>query len=339
MSLETFLDETPGEVRGVVVRDGRVEQIFIVREGDPAEHALGARSVGRVSEVGAGGAWVDLGAAPAGFLPPGKAPVREGDRIEVEVVAEPRERKGPMLKLSGSAEGPPRLLAAGPTVEQRLGEAAPGVEPETGVVAIQAVWDAEEEALARSEVFAGAGIDVSVERTRALVAVDIDHAVAPGRDARAARARANREGLMQAARMIRLRRWGGLVAVDLVGTALDGEAVTRTAREAFSWVPEAAFGPVSRFGLLQISLPWRMTPIEDVLNGWDGGRRARTRAIDLTRRMRHALLSDTRVARLTAVCAPDEAALAGPLVARLGPRAGVRADPAVAPGRSRIEEG
>lgn len=339
MSLETFLDETPGEVRGVVVRDGRAEQIFIAREADPAEHGLGARSVGRVSEVGAGGAWVDLGVSPLGFLPLGKEPVRQGDRIEVEVVAEPRERKGPVLRLLGPAEGRPRLLTPGPDVAARLREAASGVEPEVGIAAIQAVWDAEEEALARSEVIAKAGIDVSVERTRALVAVDIDHAVAPGRDARAARARANREGLIQAARMIRLRRWGGLVAVDLVGTALDGEAVARIAREAFGWAPQAAFGPVSRFGLLQLALPWRMTPIEDFLHGWDGGRRARTRAIDLTRRMRHALLSDTQSARQTAVGAPDEAALAGPLIARLGPRAAVRADPAVAPGRSRIEEG
>ena len=68
--------------------------------------------------------------------------------------------------------------------------------------------------------------------TRALIAVDIDYVHLPGRDAREGRARANREGLNQAARLIRLAGWGGLVAVDLVGTALDPNRITAMAKDA-----------------------------------------------------------------------------------------------------------
>ena len=58
----------------------------------------------------------------------------------------------------------------------------------------------------------------------------------------------------------------------------------------------------------------------------------------MVRALRHRLLEDTATPRFTAVCAADEAAVAAPLVARLGPRAALRADPGLASGAARIEE-
>src|SRR5690606_3316282 len=103
--------------------------------------------------------------------------------------------------------------------------------------------------------------------TRALVAVDIDHAAAPGRDGRRDKGRANLEGLAQAARLIRLKGWGGLVAIDLVGTGHDGAALLAAARAAFGTEPGIVLGPVNRFGVMMLSLPWRTTPIEERLRG------------------------------------------------------------------------
>ncbi|WP_333590457.1 ribonuclease E/G [Brevundimonas sp.] len=339
--VEAFLDDTPGEIRGMVARDGRFERLIIQREDDPPQHRLGARCVGRVLDVEAGyrAAFVDLGVETApGFLPlPKDRVLREGDHIEVEVTAEPRERKGPTLRLIGQGQGAPRLLTPGPDVRAILAALAPGVEVQTGLSAIQASWDAEEEALGQGDFFAEAGVDLAVQRTRALIAVDIDYAHLPGKDAKKGRERANREGLIHAARLIRLANWGGLVVIDLVGTNLNADVVNPLARAAFD-ADGAVFGPLSRFGLLQLALPWGRTPIEDRLN--DGDRRpgVMTRAMDLTRRLRHAILSDTTMPRFTAVCAPDEAQAAAPFVARLGPRAALRADPTVAPGRSAIVE-
>ena len=325
----------------MIARDGRFERLIIQREDDPPQHRLGARCVGRVIDVEAGykAAFVDLGVESApGFLSlPKDKPLREGDRIEVEITAEPRERKGPVLRLIGPGQGAPRLLTPGPDVPAILAAFAPGVEVQTGLAAIQASWDAEEEALGFGDVFAEAGVDLAVQRTRALIAVDIDYAHLPGKDARKGRERANREGLAQAARLIRLKSWGGLVAIDLVGANLNADVVNPLARAAFDG-DEAVFGPLSRFGLLQLALPWGRTPIEDRLNDWDRRPSALTKAIDLTRRLRHALLSDTTIARFTAVCTPQEAEAAAPLIARLGPRAVLRADPAAVPGRSDILE-
>ena len=215
---------------------------------------------------------------------------------------------------------------------------APGVEPIRGVEAIQASRDAEEEALGAGDVFAESALDLAVQRTRALIAVDIDYAHLPGRDARKGRAQANRQGLIQAARRIRLSGWGGLVAVDLVGTTLDPAQVTEMAKTAFAG-DDATVGPLSRFGLLQLALPWRTRPVEDILLEAGGRRSVATRAIDVARSLRHAMLSDTATPRFTARCSPDEAAAAAPLVARLGPRAALKADPVVAAGRFTVEEG
>lgn len=341
--VEVFLDETPGETRGLVARDGRFEHLILQRDDDPPQHRLGARCVGRVIEVEAGfnAAFVDLGApGPAAFLPLGQGPrPREGDRIEVQTTAEPRERKGPTVRLIGPAEGAPRLITPGPDVRAELDRLAPGLPVQTGPAAIQASWDAEEEALASGDFFADLALDLAVERTRALIAVDIDYAHLPGRDARKGRQRANLEGLRHAARMIRLKSWGGLVAIDLVGSRLDADSLAHAARAAFADEPEVVFGPLNRFGVLQLSLPWRRTPIEDQLRGWDGSRILMTTAIAIVRRLRMRLLQDTATPRFTARCAPAEAALAAPLVARLGPRAAVVADPAIRPGHAEIEEG
>lgn len=340
--LEVFLDETPGEARGVVVRDGRFEHLIIQRESDVPQHRLGARSAGRVAaiDVGLRGAFIDLGAPePFGFLPLRKNDrIAAGQKVEVEISAEPREQKGPTLRLIGAGEGDPRLLRAGPAAAEQLARLAPGVEIRTGAAAIRASLEAEEEALAPGALFAHLGVRLAVERTRALIAVDIDHAAAPGRDGRRDKRRANRDGLMQAARMVRLKGWGGLVAVDLVGTGHDGAAMLAAAKAAFGDDPEIGYGPVNRFGVLMLSLPWRMTPLEERLNGPDGRPTVETRAIDAVRRLRLALAGDTTTPYLTLRCPPAVAAAAETLAARLGPRARVKADPALS-GGVEIDEG
>ena len=342
MSIEVFLDDTPGEVRGVVAREGRFEQLLIQREDGVAEHRLGARCIGRIAEVHPGlkGAFVDLGPMLHGFLPfRGQDRLAVGQKVEVEVSAEPREGKGPALRLIGAGEGEPRLLTPGPTVAETLARLAPGVEPVTGLAAIQAGWDAQEEAGWPGELFPDTGLDLMVQRTRALIAVDFDLAPGPGVSFGApARTRANRQGLHAAARLIRLKRWGGLVAIDLIGTGQDGDVVMAAAKQAFGGDPDVVFGPVNRFGVLQLALPWRLTPLEEVLNGRDGRSRPEQRAQDIVRSLRFALLSDTTSPRITARAAPEEAVLAAPLVARLGPRAQLESDPAVAPGAILIED-
>lgn len=337
--VEVFLDELPGETRGIIRRDGRFTHILIDREDDEPRHRLGARSVGRVAELPQGlkGAFVDLGTEPGwAFLPlKGTERLTVGQKVEVEVTAEPRERKGPTVRLIGPGQGEPRLLTPGPTVQETLAVLAPGVTPVTGLEAIQASWDSEEDAGYPGELFNDTGLDLMVERTRAMIAVDLDLSTGGAK----ARERANRQGLKEAARIIGLKRWGGLVAIDLIGVGHDGDAVKAAAKAAFGNDPDISYGPVNRFGVLQLALPWRRTPLDELFGDAFERRRAAHRAQDVVRSLKFSMLSDTQTPRFVARCAPDEAAIAGPLVEHLGPRAGVVADTAVVPGAFTWDEG
>lgn len=337
--IEVFLDDMPGETRGIIVRDGRFEHLIIQSDRDVAQHRLGARSIGRIVDVQPGlkGAFVDLGAGPSlGFLPFGPgAPLAVGQKVEVEVSAEVREGKGATLRRLGPGEGEPRLLSEGPSVEDVLNVLAPGHVPLQGLASLQAGLEAEEEALRDGGLFGDIGLDICVQRTRALIAVDLDLAPGAGRG-KGGRARdlANRQGLIESARLIRLKSWGGLVAVDLIGVGHDGAAVLADARIAFGAHKDIVFGPVNRFGVLQMALPWRRTPLEERLARGGAVWRA---AVQMTRTLRRALLSDTVSGRIVATCDAELTRVAAPLVSGLGPRAGLMTDILSAPGQFRID--
>lgn len=338
MSVEVFLDDTPGELRAAIRRDGHFEHLLIESEGDEPQTRLGARSVARVRQAAPGlkGCFVDLGAGGEAFMSlRGGLEASVGSKVEVEVVAEPRAMKLPVVRWTGAAGGEPRLLKPAPPLAETLARLAPGVTPVTGRAAIEAGWQAVETSYTHPAIPGGT---VAVERTRAMVTVDID---LNGHDMARARERdaANRRGLLEAARAIRLRRWGGLVAIDLIGAGHDGAAILKAAKAAFGEDPRIAFGPVSRFGVLQLALPWERTPLEEVLyqDPHLQAFRPHQAAQEVTRRINFALLSDTTRARITVRCAGQAAGLAAPLVARLGPRAHLKVDDSLRTGEHVIE--
>lgn len=338
MTVEVFLDDTPGALRAVVERNGRAELILMESADDAPQTRLGARSVARVRQSAPGlkGAFIDLGGGLEAFMPVKagvSAPV--GAKVEVEISAERREAKAPVARRLGPGQGEVRLLAAAPTLMQTLARIAPGVEPVTGRAAIAAGEAAVEEARAPAALPGGL---VHVQRTRAMITVDVDlnaHDMGRSRP----RDETNRLALKEAARLIRLNRWGGLAAIDLIGTQHDGKAILAAAKAAFGDDPEIVYGPVNRFGVLMLSLPWSRTPLDEVLYVDGAGLilRPEEAARAAVRRLRAALLEDTTRARVTLRCPADLAARAAPMVAQLGPRAHLKIDDAPATGDFVIE--
>jgi hypothetical protein len=95
-------------------------------------------------------------------------------------------------------------------------------------------------------------------------------------------------------------------------------------------MPGVAFGPVSRLGVLHLAKPWRTAPVAERLTDGSGALSART----VAQRMARAIEREARGAvRVRATCAPDVAAAADhirpALLARLGPRFDIHADPAL----------
>ena len=317
--LEFYLDEMPGETRAVVTQNGDIHTLYIERDSDRPENRLGTQLVGRVVRVEPGlkAAFIDTGAGePFGFMSLPKAVhLTEGQKVRVQVTAEIRESKGPALKYLGEEQGDVRILSAGPCVAEILRDMAGGQTIITGLQAVEMSFQAEEEVRSTSVIRSEVGLDLAIQRTRALIAVDIDYAPLPGRDSRKGREAVNRFGLNEAARQLRLKHWGGIIAIDLAGVAFQVDSILNLAKAAFAAWNGVAVGPLSRLGLLQISVPWTYTPLDERLAHKD------TAMLDSLRRLHHAILSDRATPVYELICAPEFVKKLAPFVDALGPRA------------------
>jgi Ribonuclease E/G family len=333
-----YLDVAAGESRGVVTLDGRPERLLIARDGDPPVQALGARVVGRIRAVDRASAlaFLDLGDGPDAVLNVTRETgagaggrLAEGQALQVEIRSEARRGKGASVRLIGAAEGPPRLLAPAPSLEERLRGYAPAADIRTGGVARATADAAQDEALQTVFPLPGGG-DVAIEPTRALTAVDVDLGSRPGADAKRASRAANLAALGVAARVLRLKGLGGLVVIDLVGRGHDGPALTAAARAAFGADnPGVALGAVGRFGTLELTVPRRVRPALEVLTDETGRLSDLSHALALVRALEREALADGG-GRFEATADPAVAAAAEPalavLTARLGARLFVRAE-------------
>jgi Ribonuclease G/E len=320
-----YLDVSPGERRGVVTLDGLPERLMIERAGSDRGPRLGAQYLARVAEVlpALRMARLDLGPGLEGVMPvkPGASPA-QGAAVRVEVSAETRAGKAPVLRLIGPGEGRPGLLAQAPGLEARLLACDPEAEIAGGDAAREAADTAEEAVLEAVHAFTG-GVSLTIETTRALTAVDVDRS---GDGSAKAAIEANRRAIRQAARLLRLKGIGGTIVIDLVGFPGPRDGLEAEARSAFAPdQPGVTVLPVSRLGLLQIARPHRETPLSEVLCDPDGALSARSLAQRLARDMAREGRADPG-ARVTASCAPDVAAALTPLAAGLGPRFMVAAE-------------
>ncbi len=317
-----YLDRCPGERRGVVQLDGRPERLLIERDGEAAI-TRGAHYRGRVVAVSArmGLARVDLGEDQASLKLARDMPLAEGAIVEVEVTAEPGRGKGAFVAiLTPRAEGRLGLLRPAPTILQRLQAFGPGVEIVADEDARDIADEAQRQGLAQEHAFSG-GLNLCIETTRALVAVDVDLGEGGGSGSAF---KANLAAIHQAARLLRLKALSGLVVIDLIGFPQEKARLHEASLEAFG--PDGSdvvIGPVSRFGALELALPRRDQPLAERLLDADGRLSARTIAQatvrDLERRARFAAGS-----RLAATCTPEVAAALRPLAAALGPMFEVR---------------
>ena len=175
-----------------------------------------------------------------------------------------------------------------------------------------------------------------IEPTRALTAVDVDLGAAAA-DPRRATTRANQEAVTAAARLLRLKGLGGLVAIDLAGKGHDGGALSALAKIAFAPDGEGvSIGPISRFGVFELALPRKATPIAELLSDSDDQPSAATMAFRLLRAIERAAGPGQIV---DARCAPDVAEIAvrfsSELVERIGSRFHIQGD--ASKGRTEIE--
>jgi len=322
-----YLYKGVGETVGVVTLDGRPERLMVSWPDDDVLDQDGVRGVARIRRIekAFASAFVQLPGGQDVLLPlrPDMPRLVEGGLVEIEIRTASRRGKSAVARFIAEGEGEPRILEPALTVEQLLRLHVKSGSPTTGPAALEAVEAAEAEALETVFALAGGG-DISIEPTRALVAVDVDLGSREGADAKRAARQANMAALGLAARILRLKGLGGIVVFDLVGRGHDGQALTTAARNAFAPDnPGVAIGAISRFGTLEMTVPRRGAPILDRLLDADG--RALPEAV--ARRLARALEREGRAdpgGRFSARCAPSVAEAFAPLDAALADRLGRR---------------
>ncbi|MFT4090356.1 MAG: ribonuclease E/G [Asticcacaulis sp.] len=269
--MKLWYEQRFGLGRAAVFRDGKPHLYAEGLINDPSLTLLSTRSVGRLSARSGALGFVTLADGQQAIID-AKTDAAEGAFLNIEIVAEARGDKLARARVLGAAEGPARRTSQTLDMVARLKAQAlslmGGAEPEvvTGEAATEALDVAEAQAMA-SVIGLGGGADMSIEATRALMALDVDLGSASeglARNFKTVVRRTNEQAVLEGIRLLRLGNYAGLVVIDLIGSRHDYDRLKVLASEAFG--PEAAsisFGGPNRFGTLQFSRPWGSAPHKD----------------------------------------------------------------------------
>ena len=325
-----YLDTSVGERRGVVTLNDQPERLIIERDSDTSRLLAGAVLAARIIRVekGLGIAFLqspdgeDLIVSRAA-LPEG---VSEGKVLAVQVLSPSRRGKGANAKVLSTDSGPPRWIGDAPDLRQRLQGYAPGAGIETGRDAREMADEAMAEVFQTEFPLRGGG-SLAIESTRALIAVDVDVGAAAGQDARFSATKMNQVGIVEAARLARLKGLGGLMIIDLAGKGHNGPLLVESVKSAFAPdQPGVAIGAISRFGVLELALPWRSRPLLEVLADESGGPSVDTEALTILRAIEREAGAGRRVAVRCSAGVADRLAVMGPKLAeKIGNRFSVTA--------------
>ena len=254
-----------GLARGAVFAGGRPHLYMEGLETDTSLAVLGTRQIARLKGRGGGVAFLDLADGAEAILDVPQevlAKLADGAAVEIVIAAETRRDKLARARLVRPAPGEaPQRLSPVPTLKDRLlaearvcfGDAA--FEPGTDESALD---EAADEAFAPRPDMAGGG-RLHVERTRALIACDVD-----GAGLTEARARTNERAVAEAVRRLRLTGLAGLVVIDLIGRRHDDKRLRDALMSAFAAEASSIItAPKGPFGTLEFVRPWRACPPSD----------------------------------------------------------------------------
>lgn len=291
--LETWIDASIGETREVLVRAGRPVALRIARASDEGIRARwGELYVARVREIDRRrrGVFVDLGLRDEfGFLPLGedgrvrragkeRVALTEGMGVVVHVTREAARGKSPVVELqeTGHDGAVPHRIAQHEVDEEIVLAKSADAQTRAKVDAVV------EDALARIAPLPGGGV-LSIEPTSALVAIDVDAGARQGSgDPERFALDLNIAAAAEAARQIRLRNLGGLIAIDFVSmrAKAHNKSLEEAVKAAFADDPwSVQFGALSRFGVFDLARSQLRRPLHEQVRDADGRLSAETVAL------------------------------------------------------------
>ena len=255
-----------GEIRAAAFAGNRPAALFAQPLEDTGRARLGQVFAARLGADAPepGGWFVKLANGEEAFLRKRPEGLSEGGAFNAEIASE--ARRGKLARVRPAAPRAERPPAALDLWRARL-PGADTLEFETGRGALADIDAAFDEALSPSLTLPGGG-RLTLTRTPALTAIDIDTAGRRAAGPAGKRARTvNLTAIEEAARQLSLRGLGGLVVIDCLAPL--PRALGRELKSAFlthfrglSARPAEALAP-SPFGLMEVSLAWGETPLDE----------------------------------------------------------------------------
>ncbi len=294
--LETWIDAGIGETREALVRDGRPIALRIVRQSDEGRRARwGELYVARVVSVDKRrrGVFLDLGLRDQqGFLPLDsdgrvrrgneRVALSEGAGVVVSIAREAARSKNPVCDLAETGhdgEAPHRIGQH--DCDEDIARAKPADS-----VTRQKLDAAFDDALMRTAPIQGGGALI-IEPTAALTAIDVDSGARQGSgDPERFALDLNIAAAHEAARQIRLRNLGGIIAIDFVTLRAKPHRaqLEQAVRKAFAADPwSVQLGVLSKFGVFELSRAQLRSPLHEFLRDPDGRMSVETLALSALR--------------------------------------------------------
>ncbi len=270
MTVPTFshiaIHDAPGELRAALLDQiGQPWRLFTLRwSGDGALARPGTIQPARLTKFAEtqGGAFLVLETGEEAFLRlKSRDGLTEGQTLQVKIISSARREK--LARATQTNEAPQTDEAFEAWRAQVPGGQNLDIKEDLG--AVEAAF---EEAVLPRATLQGGG-QLHIERTRALTAFDVDTSGRAGKGSAGARALSvNLSAAREMVRQILLRDLGGAMVLDCVAP-LNQSAGQRLRDEVQKQFQAAdarkiqALAP-SRFGLLEASVPWLATPLQDL---------------------------------------------------------------------------
>jgi len=354
MNRQILIEENIGETRAAVTENGRVVELHMDRWSEAGTRVIeGELYRGRVRRVEPAltAAFVDLGRGAEGCLPFGTSGrpkgLHEGAALGFKVTREAYAEKGPNLALVEVEPGEaPECLEAAPILALRLARAYGDAEV---VWADETQIDLEaefEDALETRAAIPGGG-SLWIEQTRAMTTLDVDADGRKGQGhAAQLAAQLNVSAAKEAARQIRLRGLGGIIAIDFVHMRgqPDRKAVEQALRGAFKRdKAKVDIAPLSQFCVGELARQRRSRTLSEILCDTTGALSVESCALKALRRLQAEAMSDrARKQRLTvspevhAWLEADTIGWKAALTDRIGPRFDIAPDESLARDAARV---
>ena len=281
MKRRCVIEECVGETRAAVYEGRRLVELYVRRWSDKDKPHEGDVFAGRIAKIdqSMGGAFIELGTKAQGLFKftnsPNAPRLTEGQMAEFEVSKATEIGKGPIVKFKQLSDDDKHVKLSGDDLKTFIAKRFAGIEFAQATVSV--IDEATE-----TELAIKGGGTISIERTRALVAIDVDKGTA----------KSSFDVCMAALPMIahelRLRGLGGLIVIDLPNLRQPRQrnTVQKAAERAFKDDPNIIkIAPLSRFGAMEMTRSKSSLSLDETLNNRIGSPTTQTLALRALRQL------------------------------------------------------